>query len=79
MDPDQIKQLLDVELSQSEITVEGGDGKYLVTVVSNLFDGLNAVTRQQRIYQVLNEHISSGAIHAITMRLFTVEEFNAVT
>ena len=79
MDPDQIKQLLDVELSQSEITVEGGDGKYLVTVVSNLFDGLNAVKRQQRIYQVLNEHISSGAIHAITMRLFTVEEFNAVT
>ena len=79
MDPDQIKQLLDVELSQSEVTVEGGDGKYLVTVVSNLFDGLNAVKRQQRIYQVLNEHISSGAIHAITMRLFTVEEFNAVT
>ena len=79
MDPDQIKQLLDGELSQSEITVEGGDGKYLVTVVSNLFDGLNAVKRQQRIYQVLNEHISSGAIHAITMRLFTVEEFNAVT
>ena len=79
MDPDQIKQLLDVELSQSEITVEGGDGKYLVTVVSNLFDGLNAVKRQQRIYQVLNEHISSGAIHAITMRLFTVEEFNAAT
>ena len=79
MDPDQIKQLLDVELSQSEVTVEGGDGKYLVTVVSNLFDGLNAVKRQQRIYQVLNEHISSGAIHAITMRLFTVEEFNAAT
>ena len=79
MDSDQIKQLLDGELSQSEITVEGGDGKYLVTVVSNLFDGLNAVKRQQRIYQVLNEHISSGAIHAITMRLFTVEEFNAVT
>jgi acid stress-induced BolA-like protein IbaG/YrbA len=79
LDPEQIKQLLDVELSQSEVTVEGGDGKYLVTVVSNLFDGLNAVKRQQRIYQVLNEHISSGAIHAITMRLFTVEEFNAAT
>ena len=79
MDPEQIKQLLDVELSQSEITVDGGDGKYLVTVVSDLFDGLNAVKRQQTIYQILNEHISSGAIHAITMRLFTVDEFNAAT
>ena len=77
MDSERIKQLLDGDISQGEITVEGGDGKYLVTVVSNLFDGLNAVKRQQKIYQILNEHISSGAIHAITMRLFTVEEFDA--
>ncbi len=79
MDPEQIKQLLHADLSQSEITVEGSDGKFLVTVVSGLFDGLSAVKRQQKIYQILNEHISSGAIHAITMRLFTVKEFDAAT
>jgi acid stress-induced BolA-like protein IbaG/YrbA len=76
LDPEQIKQLLNSELPECEVTVEGGDGKYLVTAVGNLFDGLNAVKRQQKVYQILNEHISSGAIHAVTMRLFTVEEFN---
>ena len=75
MDPEQIKQQLNADLPECEVTVEGGDGKYLVTAVGNLFDGLNAVKRQQKIYQILNEHISSGAIHAVTMRLFTVEEF----
>ena len=79
MDPEQIKQLLNSELPECEVTVEGGDGKYLVTAVGNLFDGLNAVKRQQKVYQILNEHISSGAIHAVTMRLFTVEEFNVTS
>ncbi|MBL4820658.1 MAG: BolA/IbaG family iron-sulfur metabolism protein [Gammaproteobacteria bacterium] len=79
MNSELIKQLLDVDLPQCEITVEGGDGKYLVTVAGNVFEGLNAVKRQQKIYQILSEHISSGAIHAITMRLFTVDEFNATT
>lgn len=78
MDSDKITQLLVAELSQCEIKVEGGDGSYQVTAVGDVFDGLNAVKRQQKIYQILNEHIASGAIHAVTMRLFTSTEFNAV-
>lgn len=78
MDSEQIKQLLVASLPGCEVEVEGAGGKYLVTIVGEVFAGLNAVKRQQRIYQVLNEHISSGAIHAVTMRLFTAAERNAV-
>ena len=46
----------------------------MVSAVGDLFDGLNAVKRQQAVYDVLNEHISSGAIHAVTMRLSTPAE-----
>jgi acid stress-induced BolA-like protein IbaG/YrbA len=77
MDCTAIKRLLAAELAGCEINVEGGDGKYLVTVVGDLFEGLSAVKRQQRIYQILNQHIASGAIHAVTMRLFTSAEYNA--
>lgn len=77
MNSDSITQLLSAEFPECEIKVEGGDGKYLVTAVGELFEGLNAVKRQQKIYQVLNPHISSGAIHAVTMRLYTHNEFNA--
>ena len=77
MDASQITIELDAELSDCQVTVEGGDGKYLVTVIGDVFEGLNAVKRQQTVYKILNEHISSGAIHAVTMRLMTVAESQA--
>jgi acid stress-induced BolA-like protein IbaG/YrbA len=77
LDASQITTLLDVELSDCQVIVDGGDGKYFVTVIGDVFEGLNAVKRQQTIYKILNEHISSGAIHAVTMRLMTVTESQA--
>ena len=77
MDASQITIELNAELSNCQVTVEGGDGKYLVTVIGDVFEGLNAVKRQQIIYKILNEHITSGAIHAVTMRLTTVTESQA--
>ena len=77
MDASQITTELNAELSDCQVTVDGGDGKYLVTVIGDVFEGLNAVKRQQAIYKILNEHITSGAIHAITMNLMTVNESQA--
>lgn len=77
MDASQITTELNVELSDCQVTVDGGDGKYLVTVIGDVFEGLNAVKRQQTIYKILNEHIISGAIHAVTMSLMTVTESQA--
>ena len=77
MDANQITIELNAELPNCQVTVEGGDGKYLVTVIGDVFEGLNAVKRQQTIYKILNEHITSGAIHAVTMSLTTVTESRA--
>jgi acid stress-induced BolA-like protein IbaG/YrbA len=77
LDASQITTELNAELSDCQVTVEGGDGKYLVTVIGDVFEGLNAVKRQQTIYKILNEHITSGAIHAVTMSLKTVTESQA--
>ena len=77
MDSNQIVDLLVAELPDCDVTVEGGDGKYLVTAVGDIFEGLNAVKRQQTIYRILNQHITSGAIHAVTMRLKTAAESEA--
>mgnify|MGYP006308826151 CR=1 FL=1 len=74
MNSDQIEQLLQAEFPDCQISVEGGDGKYLVTAIGDVFAGLNAVKRQQTVYKVLNPHISSGAIHAVSMRLLTADE-----
>lgn len=74
-DPGEIEQLIGCEIKDSQVKVQGLDGKYQVMVVSDFFDGLNAVKRQQTVYHILNSHIASGDIHAVSMQLLTTEEF----
>ncbi len=74
MDAKQIQELLKQQFDSGVIEVAGGDGKYQVAIVCDSFNGLNQVKRQQSVYKVLNEHISSGAIHAVSMRLKTTSE-----
>lgn len=74
-----IEQLVNDGINASTVKVEGADGKYLVRVVSDSFDGLNAVKRQQAVYKILNPHIATGEIHAVSMDLMTPEEFGSRT
>jgi acid stress-induced BolA-like protein IbaG/YrbA len=69
-----IEGMLAQALPGATIEVMGGDGKFQVNVLSDTFAGLNRVKRQQAIYRILNSHIASGAIHAVSMLLQTQEE-----
>jgi len=56
----------------------GGDGYHIdLTVVSDAFEGLNRVKRQQLVYGVLADVIRSGALHAVNIRARTVAENQA--
>ena len=77
MSPSDIEDLLTRELTGCEINIDGGDGKFKLSIIGDVFDGLNAVKRQKMIYKILNAHIQSGAIHAVTMQLQTVAESGA--
>lgn len=69
MNSNDIARLLNEALPGARIDVRGDGGKFEVEVVSSAFDGLNRVKRQQAVYRILNEHISTGAIHAVSMIL----------
>ena len=77
MSPSDIEDLLASELTGCKINIEGGDGKFNLSITGDVFEGLNAVKRQKMIYKILNTQIQSGAIHAITMQLQTVAESGA--
>ncbi len=66
-----IKDIVSAAFPQAQIEVQGQDGKFSVKIIDQAFVGLSRVKRQQRVYRVLNEHITSGAIHAISMQLET--------
>jgi acid stress-induced BolA-like protein IbaG/YrbA len=69
MNSNDISSLLEAALPDARIAVRGDGGKFEVEIVSPVFEGLNRVKRQQAVYRILNEHISSGAIHAVSMLL----------
>lgn len=75
MNCEDIRALLVAGFPDAEVMVEGEGAKFQVTVVSPVFETLRPVQKQQRIYACLNEHIASGAIHAVTMRTLTPEEW----
>ena len=67
----EIETLLNGNFADAAITAQGEGGSFQVRIVSDAFAGLNAVKRQQAVYRVLNPHIASGVIHAISMQLMT--------
>ena len=57
------------------VNVDGDGYKYKVVVVSDLFLNKSKVARQQWVYAQLNELITTGQLHAITMQTWTKEEW----
>lgn len=71
-----IEQVLTDALTAERVLV-GGDGRHFeITVVSQCFEGLRPVKKQQMVYAVLNEKIADGTIHAVMMQTLTPAEWN---
>ncbi|MDT8428609.1 MAG: BolA/IbaG family iron-sulfur metabolism protein [Pseudomonadales bacterium] len=50
------------------------ESHFRITVVSEVFNGLSAVKRHQRIYALLSEQLNSG-VHALALHTYTPEEW----
>ncbi|MFA7553773.1 MAG: BolA/IbaG family iron-sulfur metabolism protein [Spongiibacteraceae bacterium] len=75
MQSEQIKELLQQQLADCDIEV-GGDGRHVdIAIVGDVFEGLNAVKRQQLVYAALNEQIADGSVHAVNMKTYTRAEW----
>jgi acid stress-induced BolA-like protein IbaG/YrbA len=77
MTEDEIRTLVMAGMPGALVEV-GGDGYHIdLTVVSDAFEGLSRVKRQQLVYAVLAEPIRSGALHAVNIRAITGAERRA--
>ena len=54
----------------------GGGDHFEALIVSKEFDGKNSVNRHRLIYGILQEEMK-GAIHALTLKTFTPEEYRS--
>ena len=77
MNSEEVKQLLEKAIDTEEVQVSANGSHYDLLIVSQVFEGLNAVKKQQIVYGVLNENIANGSIHAVNMQTLTPAEWQA--
>lgn len=75
MDSTEIQRILNDALALDEIVVKGEGSHFEVIAVGELFDGMSRVKKQQTIYAPLMAHISSNAIHALTIKTYSPAEW----
>jgi len=71
-----LRTLLEKELAPESLDIEMEGNRLSLVIVSTCFAGLNRVKRQQLIYGHLNHYISSGEIHAVTMKTHSPDEID---
>ncbi|MEJ2478848.1 MAG: BolA family transcriptional regulator [Acidihalobacter sp.] len=77
MTPQAVQQMIEQGMPGSRVEVEGDGSKFEAQVVSDAFAGLSTLKRHQQVYAVVGEHITSGAIHALTIKAYTPDEVAA--
>jgi acid stress-induced BolA-like protein IbaG/YrbA len=74
---DAVTQMIQASIPDAQINVTGDGYKYEAEVISNTFEGLNSLKRQQMVYAAVNAAITSGQLHALTIRAKTPAEVSA--
>lgn len=75
---DYFSDLVEQSIADSKAEITGDGSKFEARVISDTFDGLSTVKRHKIVYAILDEHIKSGAIHALSIKTFTKEEWSAI-
>lgn len=73
----EVKTLIESKLEGCEVQTAGEGCDFQVIVIGTVFSGLTPVKRQQMVYGCLTEQIADGTIHALTIKTFTPEQWQA--
>jgi acid stress-induced BolA-like protein IbaG/YrbA len=79
MHPEDIKRLIEAGLRDCVAMVEGDDGRHFsVNVVSPDFIAKSRIQKQQLVYATINQYLTDGTLHAISIKTFTPEEWGKI-
>ncbi len=77
MQPEQIKQLIENGLSDSQASVQGDGSHFETIVVSDAFTGKTMLQEQKMVYATLGDRLATGELHALSIKAYTTEEWEA--
>jgi acid stress-induced BolA-like protein IbaG/YrbA len=74
MKNEEVKALIEAAMPGAIVDVSGDGYHYNAHVISEVFDGVKAVKRQQMVYAAVEAPIADGSLHALTIKAQTPEE-----
>ncbi len=75
MDPEEVKKLILAGLPGCEVTVTGDGSHFDAIVVGDVFEGKSMVAQQKLVYATVNDRITSGELHALSIKTYTPEKW----
>ena len=78
--PQQVEGMIKAQMPDAQVQVQdltGGGDHYQVTVVSSQFADKGMVQQHQLVYGALQQALSSEAIHALALKTYTPEAWQA--
>ena len=75
MNQSEIRDLLNSNFEDSVIEVTLKDSYCNIFIASDKFKGLSKLKCQQMVYSYISEQIASGSIHAVELKLKTLQEY----
>lgn len=75
MDAQEVKQVIEQQLTGTQVIPTGEGCSFQVTVIGDLFAGLSAVKKQQLVYGCLTDQIANGSIHALGIKAYTPDQW----
>lgn len=76
----QVEEMIKAQMPDAQVQVEdltGGGDHYQVSVVSSQFAGKGLVKQHQLVYGALKQAMSTEAIHALALKTYTPEAWQA--
>jgi len=75
MNPEDVEKLIQAGLPECQVIVDGDGSHFNASVIGDVFTGKSLVQKQKLVYATVNEHITSGAIHALSIKTYTPDEW----
>ena len=75
--PEQVQTIIQERLSNAEVKVVGDGQHFEAIIVSSDFAGKSRVKQHQIVYGVLQDELATETIHALSLKTFTPEAWQA--
>lgn len=75
MEAQDVQAKITAQIADAAVNVAGADCNFTLMVISDSFEGLSPLKRQQKVMACFADELATGALHALSVKTFTQDEW----